>query len=73
MEAIEIFEVCPRDGLQPEPQFIETSKKIELVKQIADAGCKRIEITPFTHSERVPQMRDAKELFLEIPKKWCGI
>ena len=27
-----IFEVAPRDGLQPEPEFIPTAKKIELIK-----------------------------------------
>jgi hydroxymethylglutaryl-CoA lyase len=60
--AVTIFEVGPRDGLQPEPEFISTEKKIRLIDMLTDAGCRKIEITSFVHPKWVPQMRDAKEV-----------
>jgi hydroxymethylglutaryl-CoA lyase len=69
MESIEIFEVGPRDGLQPEPEFVATVKKIELVNRLTEAGCRRIEVTSFVNPKWVPQMADAKEVFQGITKK----
>ncbi|GHT64625.1 hydroxymethylglutaryl-CoA lyase [Spirochaetia bacterium] len=69
MESVEIFEVGPRDGLQPEPVFVETAKKIELVNRLTEAGCKRIEVTSFVNPKWVPQMGDAKEVFQGITRK----
>ncbi|MDR1636101.1 MAG: hydroxymethylglutaryl-CoA lyase [Treponema sp.] len=69
MEAVEIFEVGPRDGLQPEPEFVETAKKIDLVNRLTEAGCRRIEVTSFVNPKWVPQMRDAGEVFAGITKK----
>ena len=60
--AVTIFEVGPRDGLQPEPEFIPTEKKIRLIDMLTDAGCKKIEITSFVHPKWVPQMKDAREV-----------
>ena len=66
---ISIFEVGPRDGLQNEPDFIPTAKKIDYVDQLTKAGCERIEVTSFVHPKWVPQMADAKEVFTGIKKK----
>ena len=63
-----IFEVGPRDGLQNEPEFIATDKKIELVNRLTEAGCQRIEVTSFVHPKWVPQMKDAKDVFANIDK-----
>jgi len=68
-ECIEIFEVAPRDGLQPEPDFIDTQKKIDLIHMLNDCGCKRIEVTSFVNPKWVPQMKDAKEVFQNIEQK----
>ena len=68
-ERVSIFEVGPRDGLQPEPVFIDTAKKIKLVDMLTDAGCQRIEVTSFVHPKWVPQMKDAKEVLAGIKKK----
>ena len=68
-ERVEIFEVCPRDGLQPEPVFAETAKKIKLINMLTEAGCKRIEVSSFVNPKWVPQMRDAKEVFQGIDRK----
>ncbi len=56
---VEIFEVGPRDGLQPEPVFVPTEKKIAYVDRLSDAGCRKIEVTSFVHPKWVPQMADA--------------
>ncbi|MDR3248432.1 MAG: hydroxymethylglutaryl-CoA lyase [Treponema sp.] len=69
MEKVEIFEVGPRDGLQPEPVFVETAKKIDLVNRLTAAGCKRIEVTSFVNPKWVPQMGDAKEVLQGITRK----
>ena len=66
---VSIFEVGPRDGLQNEPVFIPTEKKIELVNMLTKAGCRRIEVTSFVHPKWVPQMKDAKEVFSRIEQK----
>ena len=66
---VRIFEVAPRDGLQPEPVFIPTEQKIKLVDMLTDAGLERIEVTSFVHPKWVPQMADAKEVYAGIKKK----
>ena len=65
---VTVFEVGPRDGLQNEPAFIPTEKKIELVNRLSAAGCRKIEATSFVHPKWVPQLRDAKEVFANIDK-----
>ena len=67
--SVSIFEVGPRDGLQPEPVFIPTEKKIKLVNMLTEAGCKKIEVTSFVHPKWVPQLADSKEVFANIDKK----
>jgi hydroxymethylglutaryl-CoA lyase len=63
---VTIFEVGPRDGLQNEPDFIPTDKKIELVDRLTAAGCSKIEVTSFVHPKWVPQLRDAREVLDSI-------
>jgi len=67
--SVSIFEVGPRDGLQPEPVFIPTEKKIKLVNMLTEAGCKKIEVTSFVHPKWVPQLADNKEVYAGIDKK----
>lgn len=66
---VTIFEVGPRDGLQNEPEFIPTEKKIELVDKLTDAGCKKIEIGSFVHPKWVPQLRDIRDVYAAIEKR----
>lgn len=68
-QSVEIFEVGPRDGLQPEPEFIPTARKIELVNRLTSAGCRKIEVTSFVHPKWVPQLADAKEVFASIDRR----
>jgi hydroxymethylglutaryl-CoA lyase len=58
---VSIVEVGPRDGLQNITQFLDTEKKITLLKLLIESGVKWIEATSFVHPKAVPQFRDAKE------------
>ena len=51
-----------RDGLQSERLFLPTEKKLELIRAVAEAGLRRIQVTSFVNPERVPQLADAEEL-----------
>jgi hydroxymethylglutaryl-CoA lyase len=65
---VTIFEVGPRDGLQNEPEFIPTEKKVELVDLLTAAGCTRIEVTSFVHPKWVPQLKDARRVLDSITR-----
>mgnify|MGYP006286639927 CR=1 FL=1 len=70
-EAVEIIEVGPRDGFQILPAFIETSRKIEVIDSLIQAGIRRMEVTSFVHPKAVPQMRDAREVLQRISRNGC--
>lgn len=61
-QAVEIFEVGPRDGLQNEPAFISSEDKIALTQALARAGLLRIECASFVSPKWVPQMADAAQV-----------
>ncbi len=61
-QKIVIEEQGLRDGLQNEKPFIPTDKKIELIRAVADAGVKRIQVASFVHPKLVPQMADAEDV-----------
>ena len=58
----EVTEVGPRDGFQAEQGFIPTTRKIELIDRLIDAGVPRIEATSFVSPRAVPQLADAEEV-----------
>lgn len=58
-EAVEIVEVGPRDGLQNLAVFVETERKIELIRLLADSGIRAVEATSFVSPGAIPQFRDA--------------
>jgi len=63
---IEIVEVGPRDGLQSEAQVLSTDAKVELVRRLAAAGLRRIEVASFVNPKRVPQMADAEAVLAAL-------
>ena len=65
-EAVEIFEVGPRDGLQNEKRLIPAAEKIALVDALSACGFRRIEVTSFVSPKWVPQMADAAEVMAGI-------
>ncbi len=60
--AMNVFDVCCRDGLQMEKQFIPTEEKITIINGLSKLGFKKLEITSFVSPKAVPQMSDAADV-----------
>ena len=69
MQHTYIHEVVARDGLQIEPQFVPTEKKIELIDALSDTGLAKIEVTSFVSPKAVPNLRDAETVMANIKRK----
>ncbi len=67
-ENIEIVDVGPRDGLQSQPQLVDTQTKISLIKRLIAAGIRRLEAVSFVNPKRVPQMADADAVIEQLPR-----
>jgi len=63
-----IYEVGPRDGLQNEPETVPTDAKLELVRRLAAAGLRRIEVTSFVSPKWIPQLADSEALAAALPE-----
>lgn len=61
-DAVSIYEVSPRDGLQNEAAMIPLDGKKRMIDSLVRAGLRRIEITSFVSPKWVPQLADAEEL-----------
>jgi hydroxymethylglutaryl-CoA lyase len=61
-DMVEIVDVGPRDGLQNLPYFVPTEVKMELIRRMAAAGVKKMEVTSFVHPKAIPQMADASKI-----------
>ena len=66
-DTVEIVDVAPRDGLQSQPRVLDTAVKVELIRRLAQAGLRRIEVASFVNPQRVPQMADAEALIAQLP------
>ena len=67
-EAIEIFEVGPRDGLQNEARAIPVAEKVALINRLSGAGFSRIECASFVSPKWVPQMAGSAEVLAGISR-----
>ncbi|MBX9462573.1 MAG: hydroxymethylglutaryl-CoA lyase [Aquamicrobium sp.] len=67
-EQVTIVEVGPRDGLQNEPAAVAVEVRVELVRQLAQAGLRRIEVGSFVSPRRIPQMTGTAELLRSLPQ-----
>lgn len=63
---VKIVEVGPRDGLQNEPQYLETEDKLELITKLIDSGLETVEVTSFVKPAAIPQMKDSVDLFKKV-------
>mmetsp|Transcript_10802 Transcript_10802/g.17548 ORF Transcript_10802/g.17548 Transcript_10802/m.17548 type:complete len:337 (-) Transcript_10802:194-1204(-) len=61
-KAVRVHEVAPRDGLQNEKAALSLEDKIELCRLLASSSPSSIELTSFVRPDRVPNLKDAKEL-----------
>ncbi|GGX56994.1 hydroxymethylglutaryl-CoA lyase [Tateyamaria omphalii] len=68
MDAVEIYEVGPRDGLQNEAGEIAIADKIALVDKLSAAGFRRIECASFVSPKWVPQMAGSAEVLAGIAR-----
>jgi hydroxymethylglutaryl-CoA lyase len=65
-QRIFIHDVVARDGLQIEPRFVPTERKIELIDLLSKTGVAKIEATSFVSPKAVPNLRDAAEVMAGI-------
>lgn len=68
-EAVRIWEVGARDGLQNEAVSVPTEVKAELVSRLVAAGLRTVEVTSFVSPRWVPQLADAAELFTRLEQR----
>lgn len=58
----------PRDGLQNEPDAVPTPEKVELIRRLARAGLRRIEVGSFVSPKWIPQLADAEAVAAALPE-----
>ncbi len=56
--SVRIMEVGPRDGLQNETMALDADQRVGLIRALAAAGVKNIEVGSFVSPKWVPQMAD---------------
>ncbi len=72
-EAVTIYEVGPRDGLQNEPAVVPAEVKAELIRRLLAAGLTTVETTSFVRPDRVPQLADAEEVLDRLGPPPAGV
>jgi isopropylmalate/homocitrate/citramalate synthase len=63
-----LCDVAPRDGIQNEKIMLSSAHKLELIRRLAAAGMRWIEVASFASPKWVPQMADAEDVFREASK-----
>jgi hydroxymethylglutaryl-CoA lyase len=63
-----IHDVVARDGLQIEPQWVPTERKIDLIDRLSATGVAKIEATSFVSPKAVPNLRDAEAVMAGIAR-----
>jgi len=66
--SVRITEVSPRDGLQHEPEFVPTQRKISLINALSRTGLTEIEAGSFVSPAAVPQLADSDEVLRAIDR-----
>ncbi len=67
---VTIVEVGPRDGLQNEKNFIETTDKFSYIEKLIKAGLINIEVGSFVNPAKILQMKDSLELYKLLDAKF---
>ena len=65
---MKIVEVGPRDGLQNETATVPTDTKVSFVNALSKTGVSEIEVSAFVSPRKVPQLRDAEDVFNNIQR-----
>ncbi len=66
MQDIFITDVSPRDGLQNQAVHLSTADKLQLIRQLSQAGIASVEVASFVSPKAVPQMADADDLLKQL-------
>jgi hydroxymethylglutaryl-CoA lyase len=61
-DRVVLCDVAPRDGIQNEKIMLSSTQKHELIRRLAAAGMRWIEVASFASPKWVPQMADAEEV-----------
>lgn len=65
--AVTVVEVGPRDGLQNETATpLTVDQRVDLVKLLAKAGCRKIEVGSFVSPQWVPAMADSDLVYRQL-------
>lgn len=67
-EAVTIYEVGARDGLQNEQVVVPVEVKAEFLDRLAGTGLRTLEATSFVHPKWVPQLADAADLLARLTR-----
>ena len=67
MQAVKVFEVGPRDGLQNERQSLSVAARVGLIGELAGTGLRHIEAGAFVSPRWVPQMAGSDEVLRQLP------
>ena len=73
MDSIRLYDVTPRDGLQNEPEIVNTSDKVSLIMSLVEAGYKDIEVTSFVRPSWIPQLADGGDVLRQLPEAPDGV
>jgi len=65
---ITLCDVSPRDGIQNEKISLSAAQRHELIRRLAAAGLRWIEVASFASPKWVPQMADAADVFAGIER-----
>lgn len=68
VRSVEVTEVGPRDGIQADPVFVPTARKVDWINRLTEAGVRRIEATSFVSPRAVPQLADAAEVMKGVKR-----
>jgi hydroxymethylglutaryl-CoA lyase len=65
---VEVIEVGPRDGLQQLSRHVALDDKLRMIELLVAAGFRTIEATAFVRADVIPQLADAEELMVRLPR-----
>lgn len=68
-DAVTIWEVGPRDGLQNESVHLAAADKIAFIGDLVQAGVSHIEVSSFVSPQWIPRLADADEVCAALPRK----
>lgn len=66
MSTIRIVEVGPRDGLQNEPQVLDAPTRVQLIRRLASAGLREIEVGSMVRGDLIPQLADTDQVLAAL-------